>query len=251
MTEDIWNLRRQKLRSKRRANLLQRLLHREFLTRAFRGWRDDTPAYMCAADESYNFECSLHCQSLRAGAQLWSQGFELRRKLQAAKKPVLDDRLQKLPNLQSASDSDILRILKPFLGSSNALKRGPRPLPFVVHEQGVPCHSPDAALARWIQFFMTMEGGERIEAERQRKLWIENLAHLATDTLDVDIAEVPTLVELQAAFRRVKKGKASGPDLLPSELFHCFPVATARHCYSVLLKTARVYYTKGEPLFPH
>ena len=54
----------------------------------------------------------------------------------------------------------------------------------------------------------------------------------------VSVTDVPTLTELEAAFRRVKKGKASGPDHLPSELFHAFPRDMARQCYTTLLKAA-------------
>ena len=93
-------------------------------------------------------------------------------------------------------------------------------------------------LSGGIAFFMGMEGGQRVSGPDQRKLWIANLAEQTVDALVVDAADVPSLVELEAAFRRVKKGKASGPDHLPSELFHCFPVEMAKHGFSVLLKIA-------------
>ena len=239
MSDELWSMRRLKLRLKKQVHSYQRTLGRDFLTNFFLAWKKHTDAgtYMMSTPAvACPFECSLRCRSLRVGAQLWRHGHALKTQLHKAKKQALADQLQRLPSLHSASE--ILRTVKPFMGSSNALKRGPRPLPFVLDETGMPCPSPEAALTRWIHFFMNMEGGERIDEVRQRQMWIENLQSLTTAHLDVPIHEVPTLVELEAAFRRVKRGKASGPDQLPSELFHCFPADTAKQCYSILLKTA-------------
>ena len=152
------------------------------------------------------------------------------------KKVTLAAKIDELSHLNSASD--ILCTLKPFVGSSNALKKGPKPLPLVHNEEGQPCGSSAEALDRWISFFMCMEGGNRVDQSKQRAMWINNLQEFATNNLEVDVHEVPSLVELETAFRRVKKGKACGPDFLPSELFHYFPAVIAKQCYATLLKVA-------------
>lgn len=239
MTDALWSLRRVKLRLKKQVHSFHRTLGREFLISTFQAWKqhiNTVTLEVSSLTAVCPSECSTRCRSLRIGAQLWRCGRDLKSQLHKAKKQVIADHLQRLPNLHSACE--ILRTVKPFMGSSNALKRGPLPLPFVLDENGLPCQTPEAALTRWIHFFMHMEGGERIDEDRQRQMWIHNLQSLATTHLDVPIQEVPTLVELEAAFRRVKRGKASGPDHLPSELFQCFPVDTAKHCYAILLKTA-------------
>ena len=191
---------------------------------------------MICHDLSFNYECTLRCAVIATTAKLWKASHQLKVQLSASKKQVLADKIAQLAHLNSASE--IMNTMRPFLGSSNALKQGPRPLPLVLDEDGHPCQSASAAIERWINFFMCMEGGQRISASEQRQLWLANLAAYTVDTLEVDVCDVPSLVELEAAFRRVKKGKASGPDLLPSELFHCFPVEMAKHGYSVLLKIA-------------
>ena len=239
MTDELWKLRRTKLSLTKKVHHFQRTVTKELLATVFKFWkiaRTTSEEAIVDTWENQQFESSLRCGCLRTSAQLWHLRKELRRKLQSTKKQILADQIQQLPNLQSSSE--ILRTVKPFMGSSNALKRGPRPLQHVLDEFGEPCRSPADALNRWIQFFMTMEGGERVDNERQRQLWIDNLRAMSVDNVVLDVQEVPTLVDLEAAFRRVKCRKANGPDQLPSEFFHCFPVSSAKHCYAVLLKTA-------------
>lgn len=239
LTVELWEMRKTKLLLRKKAHRLKRTADREFLTSVFRSWQKCMPEHegvVMPSVEDRHFECTLRCQCLHTVAQVWRHGRALKSLLQKTKKQVLADHLQQLPSLQSASD--ILRTVKPFMGSSNASKRGPRPLPFVLDASGDPCRTPEDALNRWIQFFMNMEGGERIETEAQRRLWIENLRALCTTRLEVSVTDIPSLVDLEAAFRRVKKGKASGPAQLPSELFHFFPAPVAKQCYAVLLKVA-------------
>ena len=88
----------------------------------------------------------------------------------------------------------------------------------------------------------------------QRGLWRQHLKELSTDQIDISVGEIPTLTDLEAAMRRTKPGKATGPDGLPAELFHHFPSAMARQSFSLLLKTAlqgqEPLLHKGGWLFP-
>ena len=99
------------------------------------------------------------------------------------------------------------------------------PLPQVLDRHDRPCTSPSEALDRWIEFFGNMEGGVRLPAQQQRERWIQNLANLAT------------LAELEAAFRHVTTGKATGPDNIPAEVCNSCPTVLAKHVYPLLLKT--------------
>ncbi|CAL1149915.1 unnamed protein product [Cladocopium goreaui] len=235
-----WALRTCKLRQRRIVRRTLNCIGRESLHRSFFAWRSlkssCKPSSDPLLDLSFNYGTTLRCGGLRAIAQLWNTCRALKKQLQLAKKQCLADRIKESSSLTSASD--ILRILRPFVGSSNAKNKGPRPLPLVCDDNGLPCASSSAALNRWIDFFMAMEGGSRLDTHEQRRLWIQGLKEHTANHLDVNVAEIPSLVELEAAFRRVKKGKASGPDQLPSELFHQYPAVLARHCYSVLLKVA-------------
>ena len=81
-----------------------------------------------------------------------------------------------------------------------------------------------------------MEGGERLSMPHLRDLWIQQLHHFMQSELHLQASDLPTLTDLEAAFRRVKDHKAVGEDHIPPELCHHFPVSMARWAYSQLLK---------------
>ena len=115
-----------------------------------------------------------------------------------------------LPSLSAASD--ILHTLSPFVGSSNAKRRGPRPLPLVRDEHGQVCSSPQAALDRGSTFSVPWKGAAALMQ------WSRGLFGFPTSSPTLPplwwclLQMYLQLTELEAAFRRVKKGKASGPD---------------------------------------
>ena len=122
------------------------------------------------------------------------------------------------------------------MGSSNPAKRRQGALPIVKDAQGQPCKSPDAALDRWIEHFSTIEGGTRVENARQRELWIANLEHFRAESFDIKWHELPSLVDIERACRQVSKGKATGPDGVPSDVVHHLASPIAKHLYPMLLK---------------
>ena len=68
--------------------------------------------------------------------------------------------------------------------------------------------------------------------------YIDNLAKFVQiDSLNVPIQELPSLVELENAFRRVSIGKAVGNDGIPPELCRYKARDLARLSYSLMLKT--------------
>jgi len=54
--------------------------------------------------------------------------------------------------------------------------------------------------------------------------------------LQLQASDIPTLTDLEAAFRRVKDHKAVGEDQIPPELCHHFPTSLARLAFGQLLK---------------
>ena len=138
----------------------------------------------------------------------------------------------------TAPAGEILHRLKPFLGSTNPKKVKRACLPLVRDAGGQVCGTPEAAQQRWIQFFQHMEGGQRLTTEEFRKTWLQNLEKfLHADNFQVPIQEMPSLVELETAFRRVSVGKAIGMDGIPPELCRFKACDLARLSYSVMLKT--------------
>ncbi len=101
---------------------------------------------------------------------------------------------------------------------------------------GEPCTTAEALTDRWIEFFGEMEGGERIDATTQRRLWQEGLKDAIAEEIDLPLDALPTLFDLEAAFRHVKPGKATGHDEVPGEFCHRFPTIVANAAYPQLMK---------------
>lgn len=93
-----------------------------------------------------------------------------------------------------------------------------------------------------------MEGGRRISCDEQWRLWRHNLVHFRQDCgIDLQLNDIPSLVELELAYRRVALGKATGLDGIPSEACHYFPAAFARLTYTMLMKAS----IHGQEALPH
>ena len=111
--------------------------------------------------------------------------------------------------------------LRPFLGSSNPKKHKNKGLPAVKRQDGTLCVLNIRAEAqdRWIEFFSHMEGGARVSTEQYRALWLANLGRIRNaEPFCLNITEVPSLVELETAYRLASVGKAIGEDGMPPEL---------------------------------
>ena len=67
--------------------------------------------------------------------------------------------------------------------------------------------------------------------------WLDDLASFRASSLDLTLADLPSLCELECAYRRVKPGKATGPDGIDALLCHLSPADFAKKTYSLMLKT--------------
>ena len=99
-----------------------------------------------------------------------------------------------------------------------------------------------------------MEGGRRVERQTQRQDWIANLQRFRADRLQVSLPELPSLTDLEAAYRRVQPSKATGSDLVDAGLCHCDPASFAKKTYALLLKlfymAKKVFSTKAAGFTP-
>ena len=124
--------------------------------------------------------------------------------------------------------STILNTLKPVIGPTNPKLRRTSPLPWILNEQGQPCTTPTELTDCWAEFFGTMEGGHRVSASELRQDWIQDLSTFMQKDLELRPEDVPTLTDLEHAYRRVRPHKAVGDDHVPPELCHRHPVQMAR-----------------------
>lgn len=104
--------------------------------------------------------------------------------------------------------------------------------------QGESCRTPEEARDQWIKFFADMEGGQRQTLEQLRGDWIDTLEKEDQPGFVIHASSLPTLVDLELAFRKVACGKAIGPDEVPGEVCHYAPAACARANFSALWKLA-------------
>ena len=228
---ETWCLRKDKLAAKKALRHSQQVLRQNLLRGVFAAWKavDLSPWPPPFIDT-----VGASCTALRQLAALKKAGGALRKSLRGSKRKSLAVCLDALPPASSASA--ILRALRPHIGPSNPKKAKRAALPMVKTLDGNHCQTPDAALDRWIEHFMTMEGGQRIEPDAQRALWIDNLRRLRHDSLNMHWDQLPSLVDLEQACRQVSLDKATGPDGVPSSFIHLHCQGVARLLYPQLLK---------------
>eukprot|EP00435_Cladocopium_sp_Y103_P050390 s595_g15.t1 len=242
ISAEIWQRRADRLQAKRHMQQTQRLMRRELLARLFSEWK-------CGCNptqgEQIQFYTSLMCSKLRLYAKLRTFGRQLRLQLQHAKGQVLDQRLKDMP--PDAPASSVLHELKTIIGSTNRRKQQRPPLPMIVCADGQPCHTVKQLRECWIQFFQHMECGQRLDSEALRRIWSQNLRRFQQEQVDLSASDIPSLYDLEAAFRCVKNNKATGQDGVPSEVCHAYPAALARMVYTQLLKLC----THGQEALVH
>eukprot|EP00435_Cladocopium_sp_Y103_P029303 s270_g7.t1 len=227
----VWQLRADKLKLGRRIRELRRVSRLELLATVFQAWKRPGEAPVPLGT---SFSTSLRCRLLHLQVQYGLVHQRLRHDLRQARATALSAAVEALP--LGCDASNILHKLKPILGSTNHKKVKAPPLPMVNDAQGVPCATPEAARNRWIEFFGAMEGGTRMQWEELRSTWLSNLRDFTMTQVSLAADEVPSLVHLEQAFRRVRAGKAVGADFIPPELCHHHPALLARLVYTQMLK---------------
>ncbi|CAL1160873.1 unnamed protein product [Cladocopium goreaui] len=238
--EHIWTLRKSKLHHKNALKYIRALLRREAMARIFAAWRHPSS---WDGSASFDYGCTLLSGALKHGLGFRVTAQALRKAIISNKKIALRNTVKEFTHNTTASE--IQQGLKPFMGPTNKLRQGMSPLPMIKDEEGNPCTSQQAALERWITFFSDMEGGERVDGQQQRDKWRSNLEDLRCHNFEVEITEMPSLVDLEQVCRQVAAGKASGIDRIPSELLRYCPSSMARTLYTLMLK---IYLQGQEPL---
>eukprot|EP00435_Cladocopium_sp_Y103_P064835 s146_g26.t1 len=232
ITDEIWQLRGQKLRYQRHQRELRCGARRDLLGSCFHGWRNVHKDNNLIGPSP--FTVHLRVRQLCLGLRIYAAAHRLRFLLARARQRAIGATIEALPS--DCAASQILHTLKPILGPTNPKLKKSSPLPMVVDESGQPCRTPDDLRDRWIAFFAAMEGGERLTTSDLRSLWLQNLAQFLQQEIILQPDDLPSLADLEKAFRRVKAGKAVGDDLIPPEICRMYPVQMARWAYTQLLK---------------
>ena len=243
----LWDLRKSKLRRRRQLKDIEKRIRDETKVVFFQQWKQSRQGSSDPPISTAFFEytTSLLCHKLRAWGALRAETRHLRLRLRSAKQRHIQDCFESME--AGASASTILHKLRPITGPSNLKKLKMAALPYLQKEDGSHCLDPHEAREEWIHFFQQMEGGVRLSKEEQHDQWVRSLATLRSQQLQVHVTELPTLLELERAFRRVQPSKAVGPDGIHPAVCHSAPCRMARKCFAQLMK----FYLHGQEALIH
>ena len=236
VTPEIWHLREQKITLKKRLRALAGRQRDESLGMIFRLWKGGLGVEHDGAVHFQKYHDFLWISNLRIVAEYRHTTLKLRKHLSCARHKVIKETFAAMD--ANAPASQILHALRPILGPSNLRKLKVNTLPHVRNAQGEPCCLPNEAVEVWLEFFRQMEGGVRMGSQQQRRLWIQNLRELSQSAFRIDADELPRLLDLEAAFRRINPTKATGPDKLHPAFCRSHPPLMARQTFGQLLKLA-------------
>eukprot|EP00435_Cladocopium_sp_Y103_P041715 s1980_g11.t1 len=230
-----WQLRKNKLHAQRKLRNLRWMLSRQGLQQVFSAWTNArTPSSVSSTTPGDVYVTSLICTKFKYAVQLLVVKHQLKQHLCKVKQNHITETLKNLGD--EAPASEILRHLKKHIGPTNPKKAKIKPLPLVRDSQDQVCRHPQEALQTWIRFFQDMEGGVQMSYQDLRAQWIQDLCAFQQHDLQVDMDQLPTLVDIEIALRRVPRGRSCGPDGIPGEVCHHHPAALAKALYAQMAK---------------
>ena len=238
ITPDIWELRTCKLQCRRVVRDIEQRCRQELIRAVWLGWKqqclpekEDMSHY---AQIYFPYTVALSCWQLHQGVQLHVLAVNLKKALKGARQKAVQMDVTALPDEVAASE--VLRTVKKHVGPTN-LKNLKKPtLPMLKDMSGHMCVQPEQLRDAWIDCFGQMEGGIRMTWEDLIDRWRSSLGQFQQSEVSLGPEDVPCLTDLEMSFRRVKKGKALGPDGIPPELCKACPTTLARHYFSALMK---------------
>eukprot|EP00435_Cladocopium_sp_Y103_P051465 s2317_g16.t1 len=239
-----WTYRDHKLQARKNLKDLHQRTNFELLFFVFNSWRRPTEA-VSLGDAYWSYKLWLDCVRFRLKSQFLFYAQALRQHLKSLKQNHIQSVFANLAD--DAPAGTILHELRQIVGPTNLKKIKSQPLPLVLNADGVPCQTPVEAMNAWADFFRQMEGGVRVDEAQQREDWIRHLRDFQQPDLELSVTELPSLTELEAAYRRVQPGKATGPDGIDGLLCHLGAAPFAKATFPLLLRTV----THGQECLLH
>jgi len=208
ISDDIWRTRQLMLHSRKQLKRGRALLGRECLAMAFKAWsqRDSD----VSREEASQYGTTLRAGILHHMAALLCHRSQLRAQLKVAKTETMKKRLANID--ENTPAGSILKLMREFTGPTNPRKRKQATIPLVHRPDETPCSSPSEALDVWIEFFASMEGGFRQTHDELKEDWLRSLKDRPRANFQIEAKQLPTLVDLELAYRKVACNKATGPD---------------------------------------
>ena len=122
-------------------------------------------------------------------------------------------------------------------------KRARQPLPSFRQADGTLSSSEFEMAECWRQHCHTLEAGE-IVSTKQLMNWVTASSHHRSYS-GITVDHIPSLTDLEKHLRKMKPGKATGLDKVPSDICHYCAGAMGRTIFPLLLKEA---FTATEPV---
>jgi len=158
------------------------------------------------------------------------------RQLKASLKEDRDNHIARLADdIGQAGAADIHQALSRLKGTSKQRKRGRQPLPQLVDADGQ-AQTQEERSKVWQQRCAQLEVGHvtTVQEIRQR---CRHTSFKATAAMpEIAVEDLPTVLELEARIRKVRRGKAPGPDGLRSDLCAIAAPELSRLLYPILVK---------------
>ena len=166
-----------------------------------------------------------------AGAINFSTGW-IKTCIKAEKQALLQDLIR---NGADSSLQDLQKAIKSLgLGRRACGKHG-RPVPLLLNAAGEPISSGHALDTHWLHHFAAMEAGEVVSMQQFEDI---TCAHRPPTALELDFAILPTFMDVESQFRKVRPGAAPGLDGLPPEFFRAAPQRLAELFHPLMVKSA-------------
>lgn len=188
-----------------------------------RSFLDYARAHSCMQDETVKSE-------------LRSLEKEVRVKVQEDQRSFYDQLIQQLSRDGDLHDFRSVYHLLSRLGGRPRHKTGQgRPLPLLKTADGQIVSSFQDQQRLWLRQFAAVEGGLPVAREALTSFMP---AALGLPQERLDLQAIPTSEQLASKIRKMKRGKAPGPDGLPAEVFKAGAAPMVHHVLALTTKTA-------------
>lgn len=138
-------------------------------------------------------------------------------------------------DIRDAKAIDVHKALDRLKGSSKYRKRGRQQLPMLMGDDGA-AQSLQERAKIWQARCAQLEVGYFTTVEQIRKRCRETSFQEAQNYPPPTLQDIPTHLELEERLRRIKKGKAPGPDQIRSEVCAIATPEVAKLLYPILMK---------------
>ena len=238
ISEASWTLRRTRNFHKEIWRSGLKALETFLLQRGFHTWRD--------AEHIDTTGVDFNITSLLIGLRTIHAGPKIHALSTALKKQIKMDKNQFIATVaqQAAEDpSNIYKTLKKA-GVNSQRSRRTNPLPGLLKANGEPCVNKEELTNEWMQYFASIEGGHRVHPQGLLQMCAveeiqQNRCQLRTWN------EIPSLYELENAFRKCRPHKAAGTDQIVPEICRRAAKWFARWTYPLF---AKMVTYRAEPI---